>query len=45
LDFALILVIATAVSGLIWAFDAAVLKPRRSRSAGQGDPALEADHG
>jgi len=41
LDFALILVIATAVSGLIWAFDAAVLKPRRTRPAGQGDPAHE----
>jgi signal peptidase I len=28
-DFALLLVIATAVSGLIWAFDAAFLRPRR----------------
>ena len=34
MDFALILVIATAVSGLIWAFDLAILKPRRTSLTG-----------
>ncbi len=37
LDFALILVIATALSGLIWAFDAVVLKPRRAETTGVDD--------
>ena len=34
MDFALILVVATAASGLIWAFDAAVLKRRRMSPGG-----------
>jgi signal peptidase I len=39
-DFALILVLATAVSGLIWAFDAAFLQ-RGRRAAGRGrEPVL-----
>ena len=36
MDFALILVVATAASGLIWAFDAAVLKRRRISPGRQG---------
>jgi signal peptidase I len=39
LDFALILVVATAASGLIWAFDALVLRRLRvAASRGQGAP-------
>ncbi len=35
LDFPTILVLATAVTGVIWALDAAVLRPRRLRRLGQ----------
>jgi len=41
LDFALILVIATAVTGVIWLFDAIVLAPARSRAAAGGGSARE----
>ena len=36
MDFALILVVATFVTGLIWAFDALILKPRRGARSGAG---------
>ena len=32
MDFSLLLVVATGLSGLIWAFDALILKPRRTRA-------------
>jgi len=46
-DFSLLLVVITAVSGLVWAIDAALLRPRREaalRAAGR-DPAAFADPG
>ena len=46
-DFSLLLVVITAVSGLVWAVDAALLRPRREaalRAAGR-DPAAFADPG
>ncbi len=43
MDFALILVIATALSGCIWALDALWLRPRRLAAAGgNGTPSLAA---
>lgn len=39
MDFALILVIATALTGFIWAVDAAWLRPRRLAGATVGNPA------
>ena len=43
MDFALILVIATALSGLIWAVDAVWLRPRRLAAGGAGSaPAMPA---
>ena len=41
MDFALILVVATVVSGLIWAFDVVVLKPRRITWSGPDGAASE----
>jgi signal peptidase I len=41
LDFALILVVATVVTGLIWAFDALIFKRLRSAGAADGIPARE----
>ncbi|GIT14464.1 MAG: hypothetical protein CM1200mP36_02200 [Gammaproteobacteria bacterium] len=35
MDFSLLLVIATALSGLIWGFDALVLKRHRIRAVGE----------
>ncbi|MDP2326200.1 MAG: signal peptidase I [Gammaproteobacteria bacterium] len=43
MDFALILVIATALTGFIWAVDAAWLRPRRLASAANGGPAPALD--
>ena len=46
-DFSLLLVVITAVSGLVWAIDAALLRPRREaalRAAGR-EPAAFADPG
>lgn len=43
MDFALILVIATALSGFIWAVDAAWLRPRRLGAAANGGPAPAID--
>ncbi len=40
LDFALILVIATGVTGVIWAFDALVLQRGRAGDAERGEPIL-----
>ena len=37
-DFALLLVILTAVSGLIWAFDSVVLAPQRRRTVAELGP-------
>ena len=36
MDFALILVVATFLTGLIWAFDALILKRRRGAKSGAG---------
>ena len=43
-DFALILVIATALAGTIWAFDALLLRRRRLVRAGAGSAAVASDH-
>lgn len=41
MDFALILVVATFVTGLIWALDALVFKRLRTSGAGEGAPVRE----
>ncbi len=41
MDFALILVVATLVTGLIWAFDAAFLSRRRAAAASRGSSVRE----
>jgi len=41
-DFALILVVATGLTGFIWAVDAAWLRPRRLAAAANGEPAQAA---
>jgi signal peptidase I len=41
LDFALILVVATGATGLIWLFDLVLLKRRRLARAAAGEPARE----
>ena len=48
MDFALILVVATAASGVIWAIDAAFLRPRRlavaeGRTTADGSPLVPAE--
>ncbi len=43
MDFALILVVATALSGLIWGLDVAVLRPRRLATDPSGAGAAAAD--
>lgn len=42
MDIALLLVIGTAVSGLVWAVDAALLRPRRLANGGAGGVATAA---
>ena len=40
MDFSLLLVVATGISGLIWAFDALILKPRRTRAGAAREPVV-----